>query len=103
MSELSDISVFMDQARVDGRVGPLHVSLYVALYYCWQRQGGSGPVEFVARELMPLAKIAGFTPFHRCLKQLHTYGYIVYEPSFNPAIKSRAFLPIHKGDGYGVE
>jgi hypothetical protein len=98
MEEGLAISVFMERARVDPRVGPLHISLYTAVFYCWMRQGGDGPVETTAKELMPIAKIAGGTPFYRCIKQLHKYGYIVYEPSFNPAVKSRVWL-VFEGRG----
>jgi len=83
---------FMEQARVDPRVGPLHVSLFVALYYLSEKQGAHDPVLFTGRELMPIAKIGGGTPFYRCIKQLHAYGYIVYEPSFNASLKSRVSL-----------
>ena len=93
MKEVNEISVFMEQARIDPRIGPLHISLYMAILYCWLEQGGSGPVLFTGKELRPIAKIAGETPFHRVIRQLHTYGYIVYEPSFNAAVKSRVYLP----------
>jgi len=96
MKDVAEIWSFLEQARGDPRIGPLHISLYLSIYYCWVRQGG-GPVNCSARELMPLAKIGGGTPFYRRLKQLHRYGYIVYEPSFNPAIKSRVSLPVEKG------
>jgi len=92
MSEIPDIALFMDQVRVDPRIGPLHISLYLAIFYCWCLQGGNDVVEFTGKELMPIAKIAGGTAFYRCIKQLHEYGYIRYEPSFNPAVKSRAVL-----------
>jgi hypothetical protein len=92
VNEMSDIVVFMEDARGDPRIGPLHVSLYVAMSYCWLQQGGKESVEFTGKELMQIAKIAGGTPFYRCIKQLHEYGYIRYEPSFNPAVKSRAIL-----------
>lgn len=97
MKEVNEIALFMEQTRLDPRIGPLHISLYLAIFYCWVQQGGSGPVQFTARELMPIAKIAGGTPYHRCIKQLHTYGYIVYEPSFNPGVKSKVYLPARKG------
>jgi hypothetical protein len=92
MSEIPDIALFMEQIRMDPRIGPLHISLYLAIFYCWRLQGGNDVVEFTGKELMPIAKIAGGTPFYRCIKQLHEYGYIRYEPSFNPAVKSRAVL-----------
>ncbi len=85
------VTVFMEQIKDDPRIGPLHISLYMALVYSWQLQGGEGPVSFKARELLPMAKVAA-PPFHRCIRQLHSYGYIVYEPSLSPRVKSRVWL-----------
>jgi hypothetical protein len=92
MNEIPEIALFMEQARIDPRIGPLHISLYMAIFYFWIQQGRNGPVQFTAKELMPVAKIAGGTPFYRCIKQLHQYGYIVYEPSFNPWVRSKVIL-----------
>jgi hypothetical protein len=95
MNEFNEITSFMQEARTDPRIGPLHISLYTALVYAWSMQGGKGPVSFTSRELMPIAKIGGRSPFCRCIQQLHQYGYIIYEPSFDPAVKSRVYLPVY--------
>lgn len=96
MLEGSDILHFLEVAQRDPRIGPSHISLYLAIVYCWCQQGASGPVRFTARELMPIAKIAGATPFYRCLKELNLYGYVAYEPSFNPVEKSRVSIILDK-------
>ena len=90
----------MERVRGDPRLGPAHVSVYMALVYVWVSQGGSGPAQVCGRELGGLAKIAGSTPLYRRLRELHRYGYIVYEPSFNPAVRSRVFLPLMEKMGY---
>jgi hypothetical protein len=92
MVEAIDIVKFMERVRGDVRIGPLHISLYMAILYRWAEQGCTEAVEFTAKELMPVAKIAGGTPFYRCLRELHRYGYLEYRPSFNPAVKSKVLL-----------
>lgn len=82
------LSVFMERVQYDPRIGPLHISLYMAIVFCWVQQGRPQRVKVSAKVLKPVAKIAGRAPFYRCIRQLHRYGYIVYEPSFNPAVKS---------------
>ena len=94
MKEVRAITDFMERAENDSRLGPMHVSLYLAILYCWLRQGGSGAVRVSGKELMPLAKIGGPTPMYKSLRQLHEYEYIEYEPSFNPMEKSRVYLPL---------
>ena len=89
-----EITDFMDRAEKDSRLGPIHVSLYLAILYCWIRQGGRGPARVSGKELMPLAKIGGPTPMYKSLRELHEYGYIEYQPSFNPTEKSKVYLPL---------
>jgi hypothetical protein len=92
MNGQKEIGEFMERMREDPRIGPPHVSLYMAIFYWWLAQGSEGPVSFTARELMPWSKIGGSTLFYQCLKELHLYRYLMYEPSFNPALKSRVYL-----------
>lgn len=94
MNNVGEVSVFMERVQSDPRIGPLHISLYMAILFIWARQGRPVRVQVSARDLKPVAKIAGAAPFYRCMKQLHRYGYIVYEPSFNPSEKSRIVLPV---------
>jgi hypothetical protein len=86
---MNEVTAFMDQARDDPRIGPQHISLYMALLYWREVQGADQVVLVSGRELGPVAKIVGGTPFYRCLRDLHRFGYIVYEPSFNPVTRSR--------------
>jgi hypothetical protein len=87
------ISSFMNRAKEDPRIGPMHISLYMAILYRWSANGSSASVKISARGLMPLAKIAGLTAYHRSIRQLNEYGYIRYEPSFDPAKPSKVYLP----------
>lgn len=75
------MAAFFDRAGADHRIGPVHVSLYFALLNGAARSG----MDFllpVRPVLMREAKIASVVTYHRSLKQLHTYGYIEYRPSF---------------------
>jgi len=92
MSEIPEIVSFIEQVRVDPRIGPMHVSVYTAIYCCWWQQGRNATAEFRGRELMSMAKIGGPAAFYRTIKQLHAYGYIRYEPSTVSMVKSRAWL-----------
>lgn len=100
MTEVKEITEFMDRAWSDSRLGPMHVSLYMAILYCWLQQGGAGPARVSGKELMPLAKIGGSTPMYKSLRELHEFGYIRYQPSFNPAEKSKVYLPLLETMGY---
>ncbi|GAA4429898.1 hypothetical protein GCM10023188_15880 [Pontibacter saemangeumensis] len=76
----------------DPRIGVSHIALYMALYRCWIKEGGTGPVSAFSHEIMPIAKIAGSATYHRVLRELDEYGYLKYEPSFNRMRRSRMYL-----------
>ncbi len=72
----------------------------MAILYFWVEQGQSGPVKISGRELMPFAKVGRPKLLYSSLRMLHEAGYIVYEPSYNPAEKSKFFLPLLERMGY---
>ena len=49
-------------------------------------------VDFKRQELMEMAKIIGLATYHRCIRDLDRFGYIRYQPSFNPDIRSQVVL-----------
>ena len=83
---------FIQQAKDDPRIGPMHLGLYLAVLSLWSTQTAGSSVEISARILMPLAKIGGSRSYHRSIRQLHEYGYLKYEPSCDPEVPSRVYL-----------
>ena len=83
---------FIQQAKDDPRIGPMHLGLYLAVLSLWSTQTAGSSVEISARKLMPLAKIGGSRSYHRSIRQLHEYGYLKYEPSCDPEVPSRIYL-----------
>ena len=87
MSEVNYIlhlnSVFAKFSK-DSRLNPSHISLYVALFQLWN--SNHFPEEFFVNrdEVMQLAKVGSKSTYHRCIKELDYWKYIVYFPSHNP-------------------
>jgi hypothetical protein len=100
MKEVREITDFMERVEKDPRLGPMHISLYLAILFYWLRQGGAGPAIVSGRQLMPLSKIGGPTPMYKYLRELHAFGYIVYQPSMSPKGKTRVYLPLLETMGY---
>ena len=65
-----------------------HISLFTALFICWQRKNFTCPFSVTRKELMSYSKIASIATYHKCIKALHESGYIRYEPSYHPKIGS---------------
>jgi len=78
---------FMDLVKEDPRIGPSHISLYLAIVNCCQIQEQL-PVYAFGRDLMKGAKISAVATYHKCMKDLKEFGYIEYVPSYNPVLGS---------------
>ncbi|WP_435048683.1 hypothetical protein [Formosa sp. S-31] len=67
----------------DGRLNPTHISLYIALFQLWNLY--HFPKEFYInrQEVMSLAKIGSKSTYHRSIKALSLWSYLVYHPSKN--------------------
>lgn len=90
--QVEELSRFYQQSLEDPRISATHISLYMALFECWNRNSFCNPVRITRHDLMPLAKINGIATYHRCIKDLHEIGYIIYRPSFDPRIPSEVVL-----------
>ena len=77
---------------LDKQLNPTHISLYIALFQFWNCNRFKNPISISRDEVMRISKISSKATYHKCLKALHTQGYIKYEPSYNPFKGSHVFL-----------
>ena len=68
----------------DSRLNPTHISLYMALFQIWNIN--RFPEEFFINreEVMRFSKIGSKSTYHKCVKELSYWKYIIYYPSHNP-------------------
>ena len=83
---------FMDMVRDDPRIGPSHISLFMAILYAYKGQEYERPLSVYSRELMKQAKISAMGTYHKCMRDLKEAGYIQYIPSYNPVLGSLVYL-----------
>lgn len=76
-------AVFLQFSK-DGRLNPTHISLYVALFQLWNNYHFPDNFHINREEVMQFSKIGSKTTYHRCIKELHHWKYLLYEPSHNP-------------------
>lgn len=74
------VAAFYEKAGADNRISPVHIALYFALLFD-AGFSGVGLLLPVRDHLMARAKISSTVTYHRCLRELHEYGYISYSPS----------------------
>ncbi len=68
----------------DNRLNPSHVSLYMALFKLWNSNRFVEVFYIHRDEVMQFSKIGSKTTYHRCIKELSNWNYIIYLPSHNP-------------------
>lgn len=84
--------VFMEMAKEDPRIGPSHISLFLAILIVYHSQGYAIPISVFSKDLMKQAKISAVGTYHKCMKDLKEFGYIKYTPSYNPVLGSLIYL-----------
>ncbi|MBI1837752.1 MAG: transcriptional regulator [Flavobacteriia bacterium] len=73
----------------DKRLSAYHISLYVALFQLWNINRFSNPLLIIRSEVMQISKISSKSTYHRCIRELESFGYIEYQPSKNAMIGSK--------------
>lgn len=82
----------------DDRLNATHISLYMALFQEWNCSRFATDFYINRYDVMRASKIASKTSYHRCLKELHGWGYIKYYPSRNPYKSSKIKMIIFTDD-----
>ena len=75
----------------DPRLRAVHICLYAAIAFHCQKTG-QNQIRISRRILMRYARIKSFATYHRCIRDLASFGLIDYHPSFHPLRASRILL-----------
>jgi hypothetical protein len=92
MNYIKHLTGFFEKVAVDKTLNPTHVSLYMSLFQFWNCNRFKNPISISRDEVMRISKISSKATYHKCLKNLHSQGYINYEPSYNPFKGSHVYL-----------
>lgn len=93
MKEAQLLEYFLDASSNDPRIGPVHISLYVALHHSWNQHGCLSPFAISTPEIMKTSRIYARTTYNKIMKELNAYGYIRYLPSKYALKQSMVHLP----------
>lgn len=83
---------FLNRMADDDRVNTSHISLCFALIICWDQQRHKFPFKISRRILMHYGKISSISTYHICIKDLSSFGYIIYNPSYDTYMGSTVTL-----------
>jgi len=88
------IDNFLKRAAVDSRLLPSHISLFMAIFYYSSEHNPKGSFQVCRRKLMQFACIKSKATYHKCIKELVDYSYIIYQPSYDPCKGSKVSLKL---------
>ena len=72
------------QFSKDNRLNPTHISLYITLFQIWNSNRFLEEFYINREEVMRFSKIGSKSTYHKCIKELSHWQYIIYYPSHNP-------------------
>ncbi len=74
----------MDKISETSEMNPSHVSLYIGLFTIWNYSHFQNPISINRKDVMTISRIGSKHTYHKCLKDLHSMGFLKYYPSHNP-------------------
>lgn len=96
-------AVFQQFAK-DSRLNPTHISLYMAFFQLWNHNRFPKQFYVNREDVMKLSKVGSKSTYHRCVKDLNQFKYLVYYPSHNPFKGSKIKMLIFgTGSGQAVD
>jgi hypothetical protein len=81
MNYIRHLNQVLENFMRDKRIIPRHISMYMALFFLWNKFKFPATIYFARSELMPLSKIGSMRYYHLTLHELDEWGYISYQPS----------------------
>lgn len=92
MGTSTTLTSFFSRIERDGRISITHIGIFAALLQYRLEHANTNPIQAFSREIMEIAKISAPTTYHKCIRELHDYGYIVYQPSFKSNYASKIYF-----------
>ncbi|MDP3680049.1 MAG: transcriptional regulator [Flavobacterium sp.] len=84
MNYIKHLTGFFNKINYEPNLNPTHISLYLALFQCWNVNRFKNPTGISREEIMKSSKIHSKATYHKCMKELELLGFMVYNPTFNP-------------------
>jgi hypothetical protein len=81
----------------DKGIKPSHMSLFTALFVIWRDSGYRSRFSASRKALMAISSIDSIATYHKCVKELNRFGYIIYAPSYHPKEGSTISMPQQEG------
>lgn len=84
MNYIKHLTGFFNKINNENAINPTHISLYLALFQCWNVNRFKNPTGISREEIMKASKINSKATYHKCMKELQALGFMEYMPTYNP-------------------
>jgi hypothetical protein len=91
---------FYKCAQKDQRLLPSHLAVFTAICMLCDEHITTKAIRISRKKVMALAKIRSKSTYHRCIKELVEFDYIIYIPSYNHYFGTYVTFP--KKDNAGL-
>ncbi|MCT4643423.1 MAG: hypothetical protein N4A74_00445 [Carboxylicivirga sp.] len=81
MNYIRHLNHVLEHFAEDQRIIPRHISMYMALFFLWNKFKFPEFIYINRNELMPLSKIGSMKYYHLTLNELNEWNYVQYQPS----------------------
>lgn len=92
---ITHLNTVFDLFNNDDRIKQGHITLYLAFFQKWNRKFFKKIITVNRQFIMENAKIKSKTTYHNYLKDLNSWGYLQYFPSYHPARGSKIKMTIY--------
>ncbi len=72
------------KATADQRLTVSHMALLFAIIILCRRENGYRTIQTSRKVLMSKSHIGSLPTYHKCIKDLERYQYLIYLPSYHP-------------------
>ena len=78
MNYIKHLTGFFNKISNENAINPTHISLYLALFQCWNVNRFKNPTGISREEIMKASKINSKATYHKCMKELQALGFMEY-------------------------
>lgn len=94
MDNLSLFSVFFQSIENDFRIGTTHIAIFAALLQFRAAKDFINPIQAYSIEIQNIAKVVSPKTYYKCMRELDSYGYIIYVPTKNKNERSSIYFHV---------
>ncbi len=92
MDNLKILDSFFKAIENDFRIGTSHIAIFAALLQFRASKDYINPISAYSIEIQNIAKVVSPKTYHRCMRDLDNYGYLIYVPTKNKNKRSSIYF-----------